>query len=51
MVFYRKPNYNFSVVHITPNGKIRLPKMDVSELLYEFADEIGRDIVYEPRDD
>jgi len=40
-----------NMVHITPTEKIRIPKMDVSELLYEFAAELGRDIVYEPRDD
>jgi len=40
-----------NMVHITPTEKIRLPSVDVSELMYEFANEIGRDIVYEPRDD
>ncbi|CAI4230133.1 unnamed protein product [Auanema sp. JU1783] len=38
-----------NMVHITPDEKIRLPPMDVSKLWYEFADELGRDIVYEPR--
>jgi hypothetical protein len=40
-----------AVVHITPTAKIRFPSMDVSELFYEFAAEIGRDIVYDPVDD
>uniref|UniRef100_A0A915C196 proteasome endopeptidase complex n=1 Tax=Parascaris univalens TaxID=6257 RepID=A0A915C196_PARUN len=40
-----------NMVHITPKGKIRLPKLDVSQLFYEFADDIGRDFVYEPEDD
>ncbi|KHJ88053.1 peptidase, T1 family [Oesophagostomum dentatum] len=40
-----------NIVHITPKEKIRLPPTDVSKLWYEFADELGRDIVYEPHDD
>ncbi|KIH46769.1 peptidase, T1 family [Ancylostoma duodenale] len=40
-----------NMVHITPKEKIRLPAIDVSKLWYEFADELGRDIAYEPRDD
>ena len=40
----------FSVVHITPTEKIRYPSIDVSKLWYEFADEIKRDIVYDPID-
>ncbi|VDM55913.1 unnamed protein product [Angiostrongylus costaricensis] len=40
-----------NMVHITPNEKIRLPSVDVSKLWYEFAAELGRDIVYEPCDD
>ncbi|MFH4976569.1 hypothetical protein AB6A40_003278 [Gnathostoma spinigerum] len=40
-----------NMVHIAPKEKIRLPKVDVSQLTYEFAEEIGRDIAYEPRDD
>lgn len=37
-----------SVVHISPTEKIRFPPLDVSQLYYEFASELGRDIVYEP---
>eukprot|EP00080_Pristionchus_pacificus_P006594 PDM66614.1 pbs-5 [Pristionchus pacificus] len=40
-----------NLVHITPTKKIRYPGVDVSKLWYEFADEIGRDIAYNPRDD
>ncbi|VDM37451.1 unnamed protein product [Toxocara canis] len=40
-----------NMVHITPKEKIHLPKLDVSQLFYEFADEIGRDFVCEPNDD
>ncbi|CAI5438873.1 unnamed protein product [Caenorhabditis angaria] len=39
-----------NLCHITPTEKIRLPPMDVSKLWYEFADELGRDIVYDPRE-
>ncbi|CAI2292616.1 unnamed protein product [Caenorhabditis sp. 36 PRJEB53466] len=37
-----------NLCHITPTEKIRLPPMDVSKLWYEFADELGRDIAYNP---
>lgn len=37
-----------NLCHITPTEKIRLPPMDVSKLWYEFADELGRDITYNP---
>uniref|UniRef100_A0A0N4ZKN2 proteasome endopeptidase complex n=1 Tax=Parastrongyloides trichosuri TaxID=131310 RepID=A0A0N4ZKN2_PARTI len=40
-----------NMVHITPDEKIKFPKIDVSDLFYEFADEIGRDIVYDPKND
>lgn len=37
-----------NLCHITPTEKIRLPPMDVSKLWYEFAEELGRDITYNP---
>ncbi|VDK64385.1 unnamed protein product [Gongylonema pulchrum] len=37
-----------NLVHITAKEKIRFPPLDVSQLYYEFADELGRDITYEP---
>ncbi|OZC09824.1 peptidase, T1 family [Onchocerca flexuosa] len=37
-----------NMAHITPTEKIRFPPLDVSQLYYEFAAELGRDIVYEP---
>ncbi|KAM3717212.1 Proteasome subunit [Dirofilaria immitis] len=37
-----------NLVHITSTEKIRFPPLDVSQLYYEFAAELGRDIVYEP---
>uniref|UniRef100_A0A158Q8D3 Proteasome endopeptidase complex n=1 Tax=Elaeophora elaphi TaxID=1147741 RepID=A0A158Q8D3_9BILA len=37
-----------NMVHISPTEKIRFPSFDVSQLYYEFASELGRDIVYEP---
>ncbi|CAG9532948.1 unnamed protein product [Cercopithifilaria johnstoni] len=37
-----------NMVHISPTEKIRFPPLDVSQLYYEFASELGRDIVYEP---
>ncbi|VDD97065.1 unnamed protein product [Enterobius vermicularis] len=40
-----------NMVHITPTKKIRFPPIDVTKLYYEFADEIGRDVAYEPKDD
>ncbi|PIO66616.1 peptidase, T1 family [Teladorsagia circumcincta] len=40
-----------NMVHITPTEKHRLPPIDVSKLWYEFSEELGRDIVYDPRDD
>ncbi|KHJ77454.1 hypothetical protein OESDEN_22927, partial [Oesophagostomum dentatum] len=40
-----------NMVHITPTEKIRLPPIDVNKLWYEFSDELGRDIVFEPNDD
>jgi len=40
-----------TVLHITSEGKTRYPRLDVSTLFQEFAAEIGRDIVYEPKDD
>ncbi|KAH7714259.1 PBS-5 protein [Aphelenchoides avenae] len=42
---------NCNVVHITPEGKTRFPSLDVSDLYYEFAKELGRDVAYEPKDD
>lgn len=41
----------FLVVHISPEGKTRYPGRDVSQLYYEFAAELGRDIAYDPHDD
>lgn len=38
-------------MHITPKGKTVFPSMDVSEMYYDFAKEIGRDIAVEPSDD
>ncbi|CAJ0561470.1 unnamed protein product, partial [Mesorhabditis spiculigera] len=40
-----------NLVHITPDSKIRYPGRDVSQLYYEFAQELGRDIAYEPHDE
>jgi 20S proteasome subunit beta 5 len=40
-----------NVVHITPDGKTRYPPVDVSELYYEFANEINRDVAVQPKDD
>ncbi|EJW88462.1 proteasome subunit beta type [Wuchereria bancrofti] len=37
-----------NMVHISPTEKIRFPAFDVSQLYYEFATELGRDIAYEP---
>ncbi|VDN07320.1 unnamed protein product [Thelazia callipaeda] len=37
-----------NMVHVAPKEKIRFPPLDVSQLYYEFAAELGRDIVYEP---
>ncbi|KAI1708302.1 proteasome subunit domain-containing protein [Ditylenchus destructor] len=42
---------NCNVVHITPKGKTVYPSMDVSEMYYKFAEEIGRDIAFEPKND
>ncbi|KAI6178812.1 Proteasome endopeptidase complex [Aphelenchoides besseyi] len=39
------------VVHITATEKTRYQRVDVSDLYYEFANELGRDIVYEAKDD
>ncbi|TKR92941.1 hypothetical protein L596_007491 [Steinernema carpocapsae] len=38
-----------NMVHITPDEKVRFDRMDVSELYYEFAKEINKDIAYEPK--
>lgn len=37
-----------NMVHIMPTEKIRFPALDVSQLYYEFAAELGRDVAYEP---
>ena len=44
-------HFSITVVHITPNKKVRFPGVDVSKLYYEFAAELGKDIAYDPRDD
>lgn len=44
-------NFLILVVHITSEGKTRYPRLDVSTLFQEFANEIGRDIAYEPKND
>ncbi|VDK49525.1 unnamed protein product [Anisakis simplex] len=40
-----------NMVHITPKEKIRISKVDVSETFWKYAEESGRDYVYEPADD
>lgn len=40
-----------NLVHISPTEKIRFPPIDVNKLYYEFADEIGRDVAFQPKDD
>jgi len=40
-----------TVVHITPEKKTRYARVDVSTLFQEFSAEMGRDLVYEPKDD
>uniref|UniRef100_A0A7E4ZXE1 proteasome endopeptidase complex n=1 Tax=Panagrellus redivivus TaxID=6233 RepID=A0A7E4ZXE1_PANRE len=40
-----------NIAHITPKGKTRYPPLDVNELFYEFAEELGRDLAYQPTDD
>ncbi|CAD5210246.1 unnamed protein product [Bursaphelenchus xylophilus] len=40
-----------NVAHITPVGKTRYPPIDVSELYYEFAAELGKEPGYLPEDD
>jgi 20S proteasome subunit beta 5 len=42
---------NCNVCHITPKGKTRYPPIDVNQLYYEFADELKRDIAYQPSTD
>lgn len=40
-----------TVVHITPDKMTRLERVDVSELFYEFAAEMGKELAYMPEDD
>uniref|UniRef100_A0A914CJW8 proteasome endopeptidase complex n=1 Tax=Acrobeloides nanus TaxID=290746 RepID=A0A914CJW8_9BILA len=40
-----------NLVHITSTGKTRYPPVDVSKLFYEFKEELGQDLAYEPKND